>query len=103
MLVQSRSKRQCRGFDHISDKNPATAALEAALSMDDTIAFDSTVDSSDLLQISLLSAWASEASLFHFDYLPCTKQMPKSIISSVNTVDNVASILSKLTTAPTAA
>ena len=113
LIQQSRNKRQCRSFGDststkIADKtNPATAALEAALRVDDAL-FDSCFDS-ELVQISLLSSWASDASFFSTtpDYVypdTCTKQMHKSsAIPSVNTVDNVAGILSKLTTAPTVA
>eukprot|EP00977_Amphora_coffeiformis_P011365 scaffold2744_cov160-Amphora_coffeaeformis.AAC.2 len=103
ILQQSRNKRQCLGFDSVTDKSPATAALEAALMMDDAIGFDTTPYESDLVQISFLSTWASDAVLFSHDYYTCTKQMHKGSIPSVNTVENVAGILSKLTTAPTAA
>ena len=112
ILQQSSNKRQCFGFDSTvttttDKKSPATAALEAALMMDDAIGFDTLYNdsTSDLIQISFLSTWASEAVLFsHHDYFnACTKPMHKISIPSVNTVDNVAGILSKLTTAPTAA
>ena len=102
LLQQTRNKRQCLSFEgsYADKKNPATAALEAALSMDEAIGFDS-IDS-ELVQISLLSSWASDAVLLSHDYFhSCTKQMHP--IPSVNTVENVAGILSKLTTAPTAA
>lgn len=86
------------------NKTPATAALEAALRMDDAIGFDATVDS-ELVQISLLSSWTTDAVLLSHDYFPpsCTMQMRERAIPSVNTVENVAGILSKLTTAPSAA
>jgi len=103
ILQQSRNKRQCLGIDSVTGKSPATAALEAALMMDDSVGFDSSFDS-DFVQIYFLSTWASaDAVLFSHDYYTCTKQMHNVPIPSVNTIDNVAGILSKLTTAPTAA
>lgn len=103
LLQQSSSKRQRLNVDSVSDKSPATAALEAALMMDDAIGFDSLFDS-DLVHISLLSTWTADSVLFsHDDYYPFTKQMYKGAIPSVYTVENVAGILSKLTTAPTVA
>jgi hypothetical protein len=94
LLQQSRNKRQCFSFDRPSE-NPATAALEAALSMDDAKAVNFKPD---MIAFSLLHSWASDLSLHHHDYIPCPNQMKTGSIPSSHSVNEVAGMMSKMTT-----
>jgi hypothetical protein len=117
LLEHTKNKRQCFGFetqgsscssnsniDHFEKKkNPATAALEAALVMDEAIGFDTTTFDSDYVYMSIYSSFAVEsAALCSQDLFPFKHTNYKGTIPSVDTVENVAGILSKLSTSTAA-
>lgn len=106
----SRLRAEADGFLEASNKRlrtenknplnplPATAALEAALGMDDSLAFafDYPLESSELFQISMFAM--DSHSVLYGPKFPCTNMHDRT----AHSVDNVTRHLSKLTTATTA-